>query len=253
VSLRDLGSYPYPFASDPTLSNLGFILPKNDPSAWNTAAGIAANLGRQAAGALFNLAVAYDGEVPEDIRNNRNLIVVGLPSTTKLLGDINDSLPAPFEKGTNVAVIKGQQVSYRFPTNSDLGYLELLNSPWNADRMILAVVGTTPAGVAQAGNALINPILHSRLKGNFVLVNGQTLSVADTRTGLGLASVGDAANVAPQQGTANTTQPAKSPVNTVFSDENGWIPLVVGGLGVMIVIVLIIAALTRRRVTVTRR
>jgi hypothetical protein len=253
TSLRDLGSYPYPFASDPTLSNLGFVLPKNDPSAWNTAAQIASQLGKLASGALFNIGVGYDGEVPDDIRNNRDLIVVGLPSTTKMLGELNQSLPAPFEKGTNVAVIQGQQVSYRFPTDSDLGYLELLNSPWNADRTILTVVGTTPAGIAQAGNALTNGLLRSRLKGNFVLVNGQSLSVADTRTGLGLASVGDAANVAPQQSTVNTAQPAKSPVETVFADENGWIPLVVGGLGVMIVIVLVIAALTRRRVTVTRR
>lgn len=253
VSLRDLGSYPYPFASDPTLSNLGFVLPKNDPSAWNTAAQLAAQLGRQAAGALFNIGVAYDGEVPDDIRNNRDLIVVGLPSTTKMMTDLNQSLPAPFEKGTNVAVIQGQQVAYRFPTDSDLGYLELLNSPWNAERTILAVVGTTAAGIAQAGNALINPLLHSRLKGNFVLVNGQSVSVADTRTGLGLASVGDAANVTPQQETVNGVQPAKSPVKSVFSNENGWIPLVVGGLGVLIVIVVVIAALTRRRVTVTRR
>ncbi len=251
ASLNDLSSYPYPFASEPTLSNLAFILPKNDPSAWNTAAQIAVQLGRQAAGALFNLGAAFDGEIPDDFRNNRNLIVVGLPGTNQLLSELNDSLPAKFEKGSNVAVIQGEQVSYRFPTDSDLGYLELLNSPWNADHVILAVVGSTPAGVQQAGTALTDPILRSRLKGNFVLVNGQTLSVADTRTGLGLASVGDAANVSPQQPVIGSTQAAQAG-NTVFSDGTGWIPLVAGGLGVLIIVVIIIAALTRRRVVVHR-
>jgi hypothetical protein len=226
-------------------------LPKNDPSAWNTAAKIALQLGRQSAGALFNMAVAFDGEIPDDIRNNRDLIVVGLPAQTQLISELNDSLPAKFEKGSNVAVIQGQQVSYRFPTDSNLGYLELLNSPWNADRVILTVVGSTAAGVEQAGNALTDTVLRSRLKGNFVLVNGETLSVADTRTGLGLASVGDAANVSPQQPVVSGT-PAAQPPSTIFATDQGWIPLVVGGLGVLIIVVLIIAALTRRRVVVHR-
>jgi cellulose synthase operon protein B len=252
-SLRDLGSYPYPFAGDPTLSSLGFVLPKNDPAAWNTAAQIALHLGRQAAGALFNAAVAYDGEIPDDIRANRNLIVIGLPSTTKLISEINDSLPAPFEKGTNVAVMQGQQVSYRFPEDADLGYLQLLNSPWNADRVILTVVGSTPAGVQQAGKALTDALLRSRLKGNFVLVNGESLSVADTRTGLGLASVGDAANVEPQApAVSGSGTPVPETPSTVFSSDVGWIPMVVGGLAVLIIVVMIIAALTRRRVVVHR-
>lgn len=251
ASLNDLSSFPYPFAGEPTLSNLAFILPKNDPSAWNTAAQIALQLGRQAAGALFNVGAAFDGEIPDDIRNSRNLIVVGLPGENQLLAELNDSLPAKFEKGSNVAVIQGEQVSYRFPSGSDLGYLELLNSPWNADRVILAVVGSTAAGVQQAGTALTDPILRSRLKGNFVLVNGQTLSVADTRTGLGLASVGDAANVSPQQSVIGGKQSGQAS-NTVFSDGMGWIPLVAGALAVIIIVVIIIAVLTRRRVVVHR-
>src|SRR6266498_1040623 len=248
TTLRDLSSYPYPFISDPTLSNLGFVLPKSNPSAWNTATQIAYQLGRESAGALFNMGVAYDGAVADDVKKSHNLIVIGLPSETKLLADINDSLPAPFEKGTNVAVIKGQQVSYRFPTNADLGYLELLTSPWNADRMILAVVGSTPAGVTQAGTALTNAGLLSRIKGNFVLVNGETLSIADTRTGLGLAGVGDAANVAPQASVAATPVPQTTVPTSLFATETGWIPMVVGGLLLMILVIGIIAAITRRRV-----
>ena len=251
MQLRDLSSYPYPFASEPTLSNLAFVLPKDNPAMWNTAAQIAMQLGRQAAGALFNVAVAYDGKIPDDYRNGLNLIVVGLPANSQLLGEMNQSLPAPFEKGTNVAVLQGQQVSYRFPVDSDLGYLQLLASPWNADRVILAVVGSTPAGVEQAGKALTNAVLRNRLKGNFVLVNGESLSIADTRTGLGLASVGDAANVVPQVGVVAGTKVAPSQT-TAFATQMNWIPLVVGGLLLAIVVVIIIAALTRRRVVVHR-
>jgi cellulose synthase operon protein B len=249
VALRDLSSYPHPFSSEPTLSSLAFILAKNDPSTWDTAARIALQLGRQAAGALFNLAVAYDGEVPDDIRNNRNLIVIGLPANMQLLSEINESLPAPFEKGTNVAVLPGQQVAYRFPADSDLGFLELLASPWNSQRVILTVVGTSPNGVQLSGNALTNALLRNRLKGNFVLVNGESLSVADTRTGLGLASMGDTASTAPRVAEAGATA-ATEASGTVFGSQVDWIPLVVGGLLIAIVIVIIVAAFTRRRVVV---
>lgn len=249
VTLRDLGSYPYPFTSEPTLSNLAFVLSKNDPASWNAAAQIALQLGRQAAGALFNPAVAFDGEIPEDVRNSRNLIVVGLPTNLTILEELNQSLPAPFEVGSNVAVLQGQQVAYRFPAESDLGFLELLASPWNSERVILAVVGTTAEGVRQASTALTDGLLRSRLKGNFVLVNNESLSVADTRTGLGLANVsaeGGAAAEVPVTSGQTASEPAQAPV---FSSGNvSWIPMVVGGLLIAILLVIIIAALTRRRV-----
>ena len=193
--------------------------------------------------------MAFDGEVSDDVRNNKNLIIVGLPAKMKILNELNQSLPAPFDQGTNVAVLKGQQVSYRFPADASLGFLQMLQSPWNPNTVILSVTGTTADGVSQAGNALINPVLRSRLKGNFVLVNGQSLSVADTRTGLGMASVSADGN-APAQipVTSGETNSTEAPASVLTGNNVGWIPMVIGGLLIAIVIVIIIAALTRRRV-----
>jgi len=248
---RDLGSYPNTFMGDPTLSNLGFVLSKSDPASWDTAAQIALQMGRQAAGALFSPTAAFDGEIPDDVRNNANLIVIGLPTEMKTMADLNASMPAPFDKGTNIAVLKSQQVAYRFPANSDLGYLQLLPSPWNPSNVILAVAGTTAEGVRQAGNALTSPVLRSRLKGNFVLVNGQTLSVADTRTGLGLAGVSAEAQASPEIPVTGKAAPKAAPATNLLSlKSDNWIPYVVGGLLVAILIVIITAALTRRRVIV---
>jgi hypothetical protein len=250
---RDLGSYPYPFTGEPTLSNLNFVLPKNDPATWNTAAQIALQMGRQATGALFSPGAVFDGEIPDNVRNNSNMIVVGLPTKMKIFDELNKSLPAPFDPGTNVAVLKGQQVAYRFPADASLGFLQLMQSPWNSNNTIMTVNGTTPEGVQQAGNALIDSILRSRLKGNFVLVNNQTLSVADTRTGLGLAGVSADGNASAEipvtSGQSNSTQ---GPNKVLAGNNIGWIPMVIGGLLVIIVVVMIIAALTRRRVVVNR-
>ena len=250
---KDLDSYPYPFTGEPTLSNLAFILSKDDPASWDTAAHIALQLGRQATGALFSPVVAYDGEISEQVRDNSNLIIVGLPTNMQIIEELNASMPAPFDEGTNVAVLQGQQVAYRFPAESDLGFLELLQSPWNQDNIILAVVGTTPEGVRQAGNALTDPVLRSQLKGNFVLVNGPSLSVADTRTGLGLASVSADGNAAAEiPVTSGETAATPEPAPPFTGSDVDWIPMAVGGLLITILVVLIIAAITRRRVVVNQ-
>jgi hypothetical protein len=83
----DMGSYPYPFTGEPTLSNLNFVLSKADPASWNTAAQIALQLGRQATGAMFSPGVSFDGEIPDEVRNNKNMIVVGLPTKMQILND----------------------------------------------------------------------------------------------------------------------------------------------------------------------
>jgi cellulose synthase operon protein B len=246
---RDMGAYPNPFTGEPSLANLNFILSRNDPASWDMAAQIALQLGRQASGAIFSPGASFDGEISDQVRKNNNLIVVGLPTNMKIFGDLNNSLPAPFDKGTNVAVLKGQQVAYRFPADSSLGFLQLVQSPWNSNNVILAVTGTTDDGMRQAGNALLNPVLRSRLKGNFALVNGQTLSIADTRTGLGMAGVSADGNAAAEiPVTSGETNSAQAPANAPAGSTVGWIPMVVGGLLIAIVIVIIVAALTRRRV-----
>jgi hypothetical protein len=250
---RDMSSYPYPFTGEPTLSNLNFILANNDPASWNTAAQIALQLGRQATGAIFSPGVEFDGQLSDDVRNNKNLIIVGLPTKMKILNDLNQSLPAPFDQGTNVAVLKGQQVAYRFPADASLGFLQLLDSPWNPNNVILAVTGTTDDGVRQAGNALIAPVLRSRLQGNFALVNNETLSVADTRTGLGMAGASAGGNAAAEiPVTSGDTSSTEAAPNILTGSTVGWIPLVIGGLLIAIVLVIIVAALTRRRVVMHR-
>jgi cellulose synthase operon protein B len=248
---NDMSSYPYPFTGEPTLSKLGMVLPKNDPLSWNTAASIAFELGSEATGALFRPSVAFDGEIPDNFRKENNIIIVGLPTEMKTVNDLNNSLPAPFEQGTNIAVLKGQQVAYRFPTDASLGFLQLISSPWNANNVVLAVTGTTPAGIGQAGNALINPTLRNQLKGNFALVNDQTLSVADTRTGLGMAGASANGNASAQiPVTSREASPTQAPSNLFAAGNVGWVPMVIGGLLIVIVVVIIIAAITRRRVVV---
>ena len=240
--VQNLNSYPYPFANIPTLSNTGFILPKNNPASWAVASEIAFGLGGRVRGAVIDLAAAFDDAVPEDLRNSRDLILIGLPSELTLISELKDSLPAPFETGQNIPIIDNQQVSYRFPPDTSIGYLQLLPSPWNSSRTILAVVGSTDEGVGLAGNALSDPLLRSRLAGNFALVSAENISVADTRTGLGMGGIAENPDVI-----SEPVVPEVNPSPTVPAARPTWILPAVGVLVFLILVVLIAALVSSRR------
>jgi hypothetical protein len=246
-ALRDLSFYPYPFINIPTLANTAFVLSRTNPNSWMVAAQIAAGLGQSSNGSLYDLKVVFDGDVPNDIRMNNDLIVVDLPQDSKLITELDKSLPAPFEAGTNVATLKNQQIVYRFSPEINLGYLELLPAPWNASRSILVVTGNTEAGVRLGGTALFDTTLRSRLRGNLALIKSDQIVVADTRTGLGLGEVtSESTNQAIEPESTPLPLPSTSSFTPFSPKRPAWILIVVGVLVALIAIVLIIAALSSR-------
>jgi len=247
-NIQALSVYPYPFTNLPTLSNTAFILPKNDPASWAAASQIAYGLGNQANGAIFDLSAAYDGAVPDELRSQHDLVVVGLPSELTILSDLKDALPAPFEKGQNNPVVKNLQVNYRFAPDTSLGYLELLAAPWNQSGSILAVLGSNPAGIQMAASALTDPTLQTHLSGNFALVNGANISTMDTRTGIGLGGIAANPVATTQPAAAATTLPVL-PSTPIDVARPTWILPAVGVLAVLTVGVLILALVSGRRKT----
>ncbi len=245
TTIQDLSTYPFPFSNEPTLSNLAFVVSKTDPIAWNNAAQIAYWLGRRAGGAILDFALAYDGEISDQVLQSHDMIVTGLPSNLKLMADLSKSLPAPFDPGTNVAVLKGQQVTYRFPAGADLGYLELMASPWNPSHTILLAVGTTPNGMQLSGTALTDTTQSSQLKGNLAIIANKTITAVDTRTGLGLSAINSNTNATPQVSPPeNNTNRAPAP--SLISSRN-WIPFAIGVLVFLIVVVIIMALMLSHR------
>ena len=243
--LRDLSDYPLPFTDDPTLGTTLFVLPEKDAQAWKTAGALAYDLGGRAPGVLFNLETAFNN-VPEDMRLGRNLIIVGQPAQLPVLSDLANSLPASFEPGSNVALLDNQHVIYRISADKSLGYLELLNSPWNDQRTVMAVLGTTPDGVAFAGNALVVSAIRNTLKGNFAVIDGTASLVADTRTGTGsgalAAGLGTDMVVQP---TLAPVSPAQAPVQVKTGKD--MIPLALGIVTLLIVVVIVLAVWLKSR------
>lgn len=237
----DLQNYIYTFPTSENLSGLAFILAPNDSKSWDQASKLANYFGQNGRVTVVDLRASYGDDVPEEILNERNLIIVGRASNLPIIEQLNDSLPAPFEPGSDEALQPAMLVNYRLLSESSVGYIQLIPSPWNPDLAILAVMGNTEDGISFAGKALTDDTLLAELRGNFsILYDDQILSV-DTRL-LGPGS-GSAASIFPTPGVA--VPPTSVP--NLFSEKESeggvqmqWIlPTVV----ISTILILIIGAL----------
>jgi cellulose synthase operon protein B len=243
---QDLKAYPYPFIGDPSLSSTTFVLSENEASTWNAAGTIAKDLGNQSFGGILAFEVIFFDDDDLSVLENQHLIMVGTPRNLPLIYNLHEALPAYFEEGTNIAIVRDQQVVYRISEDKDLGYLEIFTSPWNDERTILAALGTTAAGVEFAGKALADFNLRSRLSGNFASVDGDQVFAMDTRLGIGTGLL--ISNL--ESTVAIEEQTVQQPVNPITTNpaevRNEVLPILIV-IAVLMGIVIFLAIWFRRR------
>jgi len=186
VNLRE---FPYMFLGHRNLSDLAFVLAPNDPVSWDYAARVAYYIGAKGSVPLVNLYATYADNIPDEILQKYNLITFGQASKLPFVSKINDLLPAPFKAGSDEAVQPSMQVNYSLLPDSSVGYLQLLPSPWNSDRVILAVLGNNLDGIPMAGTTLMQDDLVARLAGNFAVLYADQVVTTDTRLGVGNESI----------------------------------------------------------------
>lgn len=238
-----LDNFPSMFITDRNLADLAFVVPANDPTSWDYAAKIAYYIGAKGGISVADFKVVFGEDVPEDIRAERNLIMVGKASTLPIISEINDQLPAPFEAGKDEAIQPAMLVNYRLLPNVSVGYVQLLTSPWASDRAILTVMGNTDQGIPMAGEVLVKDNLVNQLNGNFSILYGDQILTTDTR--LGLVKEGVVGGL-PVAVTSNppTSLSTPAPLGTpVIQGRAGWLlPALIG----LTVAILIIAAIVIR-------
>jgi len=103
-----------------------------------------------------------------------------------LLTEINDQLPAPFDFDTDTASEKQSQVIYRLPPGSNVGYLEILVSPFDRSHAMMIVSGNSGIGVRLAGDALLLKELNRDLAGLFAVTNGTQVKTSRIFTPYGI-------------------------------------------------------------------
>ncbi|MEK7323917.1 MAG: cellulose biosynthesis cyclic di-GMP-binding regulatory protein BcsB, partial [Chloroflexota bacterium] len=233
----NLKYYPEPFNLSPTLDNVAFVVPADDPASWSVAAQIAGYLGEGTSAAPLEITVAYADAVSDFVRQNYDLLIIGQPVDLPLLAELGNSLPVAFEPESNVAIEAGLPVIYYVPPDVSTGYVELLASPWNNRRAILAALGNTDESVQWAGNSLVAQTLRNQLDGNLAIVSEQQILTADTRLNPEIAGAALPESTAEVQ-----------PITTSTTDRPIWIlPVLVLSVLLMIAIVAFVALSSRRQ------
>ena len=237
VSNYDLTEFPALFAYNPVLSDTAFVLPHNDLDSWREAVQLASYIGNKSKGSLAALSAFYADGVPVADRSNYNLLIVGHPSQLPIMGEISNNLPAPFSGTNDVAKESNLQVTYLISPTSPLGYVEMASSPWNASRIVMAVVGNGVEGVQWATTSLLDPSLNWQVTGNFAVINNRQIIATDTRvtsSGLGgiVAQVPTATVVSPILGSS-----------LPYTQSQSWIIPVLVVTVILIALILLILAI----------
>ncbi|MBI5932755.1 MAG: cellulose biosynthesis cyclic di-GMP-binding regulatory protein BcsB [Chloroflexi bacterium] len=237
----DLKNFPVMFMKQSDLGDVAFVLAENDPIGWKAAADLAYTLGAISKPSISHLSVAYANAVPEEMRANASLIVVGKASALPIMRELNESLPAPFNLETNTAEEQGMQIVYRVPPGVQVGYLELAASPFNPENLVMVVSGNSDEGVTMAGGSLLSDVLKTQLTGVFAITNGVQVDVSEGLTHFsnvgGSIPGSEQVILTPIATAAPTEQPSAN------MDGPSWLlPLMIAS-GVIVIIILSIVAL----------
>ncbi len=232
-SLLDLKFFPNLFMTRSDLGDVAFIIPKSAPSTWKIAGQMAYELGRNSNPLISNLKAVFAEEVPQQVLDQNSLIVIGKSSTIPLISQINNQLPAPFDIANDTANESNMQVIYRIPKGMNVGYLELLDSPFNVEKPILVLAGNSDDGLVMAGNALLLSELRSQLTGVFAVTNGTQIATGSASSAF--SAVGTL--VSPQESVITTPIAATSKAPDTLAPPSWLLPLlVISGIAILLII-----------------
>lgn len=254
----NFANYPRPLSNDPDLTSVAFLVSRSDPNALFTAVKIAEDFGRQTTSGIVNLSAYFGDKVPDEVKKGKNLILVGMPNNLPILTELSASLPAAFKPGSNIADESGLSVSYRIPPETSIGYMEILKSPWNENRIIMAALGSTSEGLKWAATALTDPTFVTQLNGNYAVTNGLQVYSVDTLAGSGTMNIGvtavpEMAVIVTPAALTNVESNLAPAIPTNASpfeiDPKIWIPYAIAVISIItiLVVIIVVSVNTRRR------
>jgi hypothetical protein len=168
----DLRYLPYPFGQVSGHSQTLFVLPSDyDAALSNDVVQLAALFGAAVQNDHLQANVLVASKVEPEEWQDHYLILLGLPDRNALLREFNDDLPWSFLQGSNslTRASRGTPgLTLQMGEDAAVGLIELIQSPWNGVRAVLALTGTSDAGVRLAVRTVLDPT--QTLRGNLVVV-----------------------------------------------------------------------------------
>lgn len=175
-----LDVYPYPFNNHSSLMDLLFALPETPTSdEWQSLLRLAASLGNSTRGQAISPSVTIGENLSDHNLADYHIIAIGRPSRNPLIQAANAHLPQPFSPTSDQIKQQLDNLILRLPAEAELGYLQLIPSPWNGGRTFLAITGTTNESVVWAAQILYQRNF-GRLSGNLTLIRNSSNTQADS-------------------------------------------------------------------------
>ncbi len=172
VQIPDLQllQHGFPFAAPQDLSNTAIVVPKEPkPSDLMTLLEFSKRLGRLSKADSVQLSVYTADSFPKELREKRQLIGIGtqqnfpFPEAMTSGGfELKGALERMWNK-TKVQTLPDQD-----------GVIKEIISPWNKDRVLLALSGQTEKGLEQVQNLLRQDPLFFQIKEDTVLISANT-------------------------------------------------------------------------------
>jgi cellulose synthase operon protein B len=169
VQLPDLNllKFGYPFAAPQDLSRTAIVLPQNpSPTDMLTLLEFTERLGRLSKADSVKLDVYTQDNIPETVRKEDNLVAIG----TRDKFPLPDALKAP---GFNLGQQFGRssaQASVVTPQDTQ-GMIKQVISPWNSERVVLALTAQTETGLERVRQVLNQDPWFFQLKQDTVLIS----------------------------------------------------------------------------------
>lgn len=148
-----LANLPYPFISNGKPSEVFLVLPE-DKALLEESLQVAVMLGRQSLGESAEMQAGFATALDEEAKRSRDIITYGLTDGSGLMSEIKDSLPLALGADWERSLQRRELVLLGVRDAASLGIIQLVPSPWNKDRALLAISGTSPESLRLAGQAL---------------------------------------------------------------------------------------------------
>ncbi|HEY9696045.1 MAG TPA: cellulose biosynthesis cyclic di-GMP-binding regulatory protein BcsB [Trichocoleus sp.] len=157
----------FPFATPQDLSNTTIVLPNNpSKSDLQVMLQIGERLGRLSKSDSIQMSVYRSNKLPEDQRSAHHLIAIGTEAQFPFPEVMKDGGFAIQKDKTRQWQQSRIQV---LPDNQ--GMVKQIISPWNRDRVLLALSGQTETGLNQVRDFLAQDPLFFQLQGDTVLIS----------------------------------------------------------------------------------
>lgn len=135
-------NYPYPFLRDGIYNHVAVVLPQEmDDYAYQSISNVFNLLGQYASGNTGDIHFYTDSVSTDHLKNN-NIIAIGTYKNNKVIRDHNGQLYFQYN-GDGTSIRSNEKMSIEDQYGAQIGTLQLIESPYEAGRALLAVTGVS--------------------------------------------------------------------------------------------------------------